>query len=143
MTAATALLRPSPAALYPRRLSTAGPVPAAAHPTGLRLTRPLKRPPGSVLGQRADSSAAPSRQETRDAHRGHLHTGRAVLRAAGAGLGDAVMVHTLLRRSEDADDVNEVFDDFFPDVRPPRCVSRLGVERPGILVSIAMVAVVG
>ena len=28
-----------------------------------------------------------------------------------------------------------------PDVRPPRCVSKLGVDRPGILVSIAMVAV--
>jgi hypothetical protein len=25
---------------------------------------------------------------------------------------------------------------------PPRCVSRLGVDRPGILVSIAMVAVI-
>jgi 2-iminobutanoate/2-iminopropanoate deaminase len=65
---------------------------------------------------------------------------QAILRAAGAGLEDVVMVHTLLLRSEDADGVNEVFDEFFPDVRPPRCVSRLGVDRPGILVSIAMVA---
>jgi 2-iminobutanoate/2-iminopropanoate deaminase len=79
------------------------------------------------------------REQTRQA----LLNCRAILRAAGAGLGDAVMVHTLLRRSEDADGVNEIFDEFFPDVRPPRCVSRLGVERPGILVSIAMVAVVG
>jgi 2-iminobutanoate/2-iminopropanoate deaminase len=68
---------------------------------------------------------------------------RAILCAAGGDLSDAVMVHTLLRRPEDADGVNEVFDEFFPEVRPPRCVSRLGVERPGILVSIAMVAVVG
>jgi 2-iminobutanoate/2-iminopropanoate deaminase len=68
----------------------------------------------------------------------------AIVRAAGGtGLRDAVMVHTLLRRPEDADGVNEVFDEFFPDVRPPRCVSRLGVDRPGILVSIAMVAVIG
>lgn len=67
---------------------------------------------------------------------------QAILRAGGATLGDAVMVHTLLRRSEDADGVTEVFDEFFPDVRPPRCVSRLGVDRPGILVSIAMVAVI-
>ena len=79
------------------------------------------------------------REQTRQA----LLNCRAILRAAGAGLGDAVMVHTLLRRPEDADGVNEIFDEFFPDVRPPRCVSRLGVERPGILVSIAMVAVVG
>ncbi|MEV0391441.1 RidA family protein [Nonomuraea sp. NPDC050643] len=66
---------------------------------------------------------------------------QAILRAGGATLSDAVMVHTLLLRPEDADGVNEVFDEFFPDVRPPRCVSKLGVDRPGILVSIAMVAV--
>jgi 2-iminobutanoate/2-iminopropanoate deaminase len=66
---------------------------------------------------------------------------QAILRAAGAELSDAVMVHTLLMRPEDADGIIEVFDDFFPDVRPPRCVSKLGVDRPGILVSIAMVAV--
>jgi 2-iminobutanoate/2-iminopropanoate deaminase len=65
---------------------------------------------------------------------------QAILRAGGATLDDAVMVHTLLLRSEDADGVMAVFDEFFPDVRPPRCVSRLGVDRPGILVSIAMVA---
>lgn len=67
---------------------------------------------------------------------------RAILRAAGADLGDAVMVHTLLARPEDADDVITVFDEFYPDVRPPRFVAKLGVERPGVLISIAMVAVV-
>jgi 2-iminobutanoate/2-iminopropanoate deaminase len=70
-----------------------------------------------------------------------LRNCRAILRAAGAELSDAVMVHTLLLRPEDADGLVEVFDEFFPDVRPPRCVSKLGVDRPGILVSIAMVAV--
>ena len=35
----------------------------------------------------------------------------------------------------------EVFEEFFPDVRPPRCVSKIGVDRPGLLVSIAMVAI--
>ena len=66
---------------------------------------------------------------------------QAILRAAGATLSDAVMVHTLLLRPEDADDLAEVFGEFFPDVRPPRCVSKIGVDRPGLLVSIAMVAV--
>jgi 2-iminobutanoate/2-iminopropanoate deaminase len=51
------------------------------------------------------------------------------------------MVHTLLMRPEDADGLITVFDEFFPEVRPPRCVSKLGVDRPGILVSIAVVAV--
>ncbi len=66
---------------------------------------------------------------------------QAILRAGGAELSDAVMVHTLLLRPEDADGVTEVFGEFFRDVRPPRCVSKLGVDRPGILVSMAMVAV--
>ena len=70
---------------------------------------------------------------------------QAILRAAGAELSDVVMVHTLLLRPEDADGVVDVFDEFFPDVRPPRCVSRIGREsdpgQPEILVSNAMVAV--
>lgn len=83
--------------------------------------------------------AGPTVQEqTRQA----LRNCDAILRAGGGRLSDAVMVHTLLLRPEDADGVNEVFDEFFPDVRPPRCVSKIGVDRPGILVSIAMVAVV-
>jgi 2-iminobutanoate/2-iminopropanoate deaminase len=64
-----------------------------------------------------------------------------ILRAGGAELSHAVMVHTLLLRPEDADGLAEVFDEFFPAVRPPRCVSKLGVDRPGLLVSTAMVAV--
>jgi 2-iminobutanoate/2-iminopropanoate deaminase len=75
-----------------------------------------------------------------DQTRQSLRNCRTILRAGGLDLSDAVMVHTLLLRSEDADGVAEVFDEFFPDVRPPRCVSRIGVDRPGILVSIAMVA---
>ena len=68
---------------------------------------------------------------------------QAILRAGGAELTDAVMVHTLLLHPEDADDLTEVFGEFFRGVRPPRCVSKLGVDRPGLLVSIAMVAVAG
>jgi 2-iminobutanoate/2-iminopropanoate deaminase len=71
-----------------------------------------------------------------------LRNCRAILKAAGAELSDSVMVHTLLLRPEDADGLVEVFDEFFPDVRPPRCVSKLGVDRPGLLVSIAVVAVI-
>ncbi len=72
-----------------------------------------------------------------------LRNCQAILRSGGAELSDAVMVHTLLMRPEDADGLIEVFDEFFPDVRPPRCVSKLGVDRPGLLVSIAMIAVTG
>ena len=67
---------------------------------------------------------------------------QAILRAAGAELSDVVMVHTLLRHSEDAPIVGAVFTEFFPDLEPPRCVSRIGVDRAGLLISNAMVAVV-
>lgn len=77
-----------------------------------------------------------------DQARQSLRNCQAILRAAGAELRDVVMVHTLLLRPEDADGLVEVFDEFFPDVRPPRCVSKLGVDRSGLLVSIAMVAVI-
>jgi len=76
-----------------------------------------------------------------DQARQALRNCQAILRAAGAELSDVVMVHTLLMRPEDADSLTEVFNEFFPDVRPPRCVSKIGVDRPGLLVSIAMVAV--
>ena len=75
-----------------------------------------------------------------DQTRQSLRNCQAILRAGGAELSDVVMVHTLLMRPEDADGITEVFAEFFPDVRPPRCVSKLGVDRPGLLVSIAMVA---
>jgi 2-iminobutanoate/2-iminopropanoate deaminase len=76
----------------------------------------------------------------KDQARQSLLNCQAILRAAGAELSDAVMVHTLLMHPEDADDLADVFDEFFPTVRPPRCVSKIGVDRPGLLVSIAMVA---
>ena len=75
-----------------------------------------------------------------DQTRQSLRNCQAILRAGGAELSDVVMVHTLLMRPEDADGITEVFAEFFPDVRPPRCVSKLGVDRPGLLVSLAMVA---
>lgn len=65
-----------------------------------------------------------------------------ILRAAGAELCDVVMIHTLLAHPEDADVLGDVIGEFFPDVRPPRCVSRIGVERPGLMVSFAVTAVV-
>lgn len=67
---------------------------------------------------------------------------QAILREAGAELSDVVMVHTLLARSEDARAVSEVFTEFFPDLEPPCCVSKIGVDRPELLISVAMVAVV-
>ena len=67
---------------------------------------------------------------------------QSILRAAGAELADAVMVHVLLFRADDAPVVNEVFSEFFPEVEPPRFMARIGVDRPGLLISIAVIAVI-
>lgn len=68
---------------------------------------------------------------------------RAILRAAGAELADVVDVHQLLLDPEDADGVNEVWPEFFPSDPPARSVGKIGVRRPGILISFKMTAVVG
>ncbi len=66
---------------------------------------------------------------------------RAILQAAQAGLDDVVDVHVLLLDPADAAAFNEVYLTFFPADPPARCVSKLGVDRPGILVSVKMTAV--
>lgn len=83
--------------------------------------------------------AGPSaEQQTRQA----LLNVQTILRAAGGELGNVVMVHTLLAKTDDATVLSGVFEEFWPEVRPPRCISRIGVERPDLLVSLAVVAVV-
>ena len=63
----------------------------------------------------------------------------AILRAAGAGLDDVVEVMALLADPADRDGLNAAVEEVFP-VPPARCTARLGVEVPGLLVSIRMTA---
>lgn len=67
----------------------------------------------------------------------------AVLRAAGAQLGDVVEVGVLLSDPSDFGGMNEEYATWFPDEPPTRSVAKLGVELPGVLVSIRMTAHVG
>jgi 2-iminobutanoate/2-iminopropanoate deaminase len=67
----------------------------------------------------------------------------AILRAAGAGLDDVVEVGILLTRSEDFAGLNEEYAQWFASEPPTRYVARLGVDLPGLLVSIRMTAVLG
>jgi 2-iminobutanoate/2-iminopropanoate deaminase len=89
---------------------------------------------------RTGSLAGPTIQEqTRQA----LANCRAVLEAAGATPDDVVEVGVLLSRSEDFAGMNEEYAKWFPAGPPARYVARLGVELPGVLVSIRMTAYVG
>lgn len=64
----------------------------------------------------------------------------AILEAAGTGLGDVVEVGVLLGDPSDFAGLNEEYARWFPQDPPTRYVAKLGVDLPGILVSIRMTA---
>ncbi|HEY0530245.1 MAG TPA: Rid family hydrolase [Actinoplanes sp.] len=65
---------------------------------------------------------------------------RAVLQAAGAAWEDIVEVGVLLTNPADFAGMNEEYATWFPSAPPTRYVAKLGVELPGVLVSIRMTA---
>lgn len=67
----------------------------------------------------------------------------AILRAGGADLGDVVEVGVLLTDPADFAGLNEEYAKWFSEHPPTRYVAKLGVDVPGLLVSIRMTAVVG
>ena len=76
----------------------------------------------------------------RDQTRQALANCRAVLRAAGAAWEDIVEVGVLLTNPADFAGMNEEYATWFPSTPPARYVAKLGVELPGVLVSIRMTA---
>ena len=68
---------------------------------------------------------------------------RAVLESAGASLDDVVEVGVLLTNPADFAGMNEEYATWFPAEPPTRYVTKLGVELPGLLVSIRVTAYVG
>ena len=84
--------------------------------------------------------AGPTIQEqTRQA----LTNCRAVLAAAGATLDHVVEVGILLTNPADFAGMNEEYATWFPTAPPARYVAKLGVEIPGVLVSIRLTAFLG
>jgi 2-iminobutanoate/2-iminopropanoate deaminase len=65
---------------------------------------------------------------------------QAVLHAAGATLDDVVEVGVLLTNPTDFAGMNDEYATWFPAAPPTRYVAKLGVEIPGVLVSIRMTA---
>jgi 2-iminobutanoate/2-iminopropanoate deaminase len=84
-------------------------------------------------------AGATIREQTRQA----LANCRAVLRAAGAAWEDIAEVGVLLANPGDFADMNEEYATWFPSTPPTRYVAKLGVELPGVLVSIRMTAFTG
>jgi 2-iminobutanoate/2-iminopropanoate deaminase len=87
----------------------------------------------SATGTLAGPSIA---EQTRQA----LTNCRTVLQAAGASLDDVVEVGVLLTDPQDFAEMNAEYSSWFPTEPPARYVAKLGVELPGLLVSIRMTA---
>jgi reactive intermediate/imine deaminase len=66
----------------------------------------------------------------------------AILLAGGAGLDDVIEVGVLLSNPNDFAGMNEEYARWFPTDPPARYAAKLGVELPGLLVSIRMTAIV-
>jgi len=67
----------------------------------------------------------------------------AVLNASGSNMRDVVEVGILLTNPADFAGLNEEYARWFPSEPPARYVAKLGVELPGVLVSIRMTAFMG
>jgi len=64
----------------------------------------------------------------------------AILQAGGARLEDVVEVGVLLANSADFGGLNEEYARWFPSEPPARYVAKLGVDMPGVLISIRITA---
>jgi 2-iminobutanoate/2-iminopropanoate deaminase len=89
------------------------------------------------------TTGAPAGSTIKEQTRQALTNCEAVLHAAGATLEDVVEVGVLLTDPRDFADMNEEYATWFPAPPPTRYVAKLGVELPGILVSIRMTAYLG
>ena len=78
-----------------------------------------------------------------DQTRQALKNCQAILEAAGATLDDVTEVGILLTDPGDFAGLNEEYARWFPADPPTRYVAKLGVDLPGLLVSIRMTAYVG
>ena len=76
------------------------------------------------------------REQTRQA----VRNGLAIVEAGGGAASDVVQVTVLLTRPDDFAGMNEAYAELFPGAPPARAVTKLGVELPGVLVSISMTA---
>lgn len=69
-----------------------------------------------------------------------LNNVKTILEAAGSSLERVVKVTVLLARPDLVREMNEAYAEHFPGPKPARAIARLGVDVPGVLVSIEAIA---
>jgi len=97
----------------------------------------------SGIGGIDESTGSLAGETIQEQTRQALRNCEAILNAADAVLDDVVDVGILLTRPEDFAGMNEEYARWFPSEPPTRSAAKLGVEVPGLLVSIRMSAFVG
>ena len=94
----------------------------------------------SSVSTRAPASSPETRSNTQT--RQALANCQAILEAGGASLDDVIEVGVLLTDPADFAGLNEEYAHWFPSEPPTRYVAKLGVDLPGLLVSIRLTAYV-
>jgi len=64
-----------------------------------------------------------------------------LLEKAGSSLEEVVKVTVYLTNPKDSGAMNEVYKEFFPRDPPARALARIGLEPPGLLVAVDVIAV--
>ena len=90
------------------------------------------RPGGGALEMAGDTIEEQTRQA--------LLNIETILKAAGSAFDKIVKVTVLLTRPQDFAGMNKAYAEFFTTNKPARAVAKLGVEIPGVLVSIEATA---
>ena len=96
--------------------------------------------PGQDAGRRPGSRSRAAARRLSDQTRQALTNCQAILQAGGASLDDVIEVGILLTNPADFAGLNGEYARWFPSDPPTRYVAKLGVELPGLLVSIRMTA---
>jgi len=88
-------------------------------------------------GSSKDFVGSDVKEQTRQA----LTNVKMLLERSGSSLEDVVKVTVYLANPKDSGAMNEVYKDFFPKDPPARALARLGLEPPGLLVAVDVIAV--
>ncbi len=78
-------------------------------------------------------------EQTRQA----MNNVKTILETAGSAMSRVVKVTVLLARPDLFKEMNEAYAEFFPGNKPARAVARLGVDIPGVMVSVEVTALGG